>query len=193
MKKLLVMSVISLVVTTGAVQAVVLEGVCLQLLKVTSSHLFKNYLEDRRDIRLQGAPKWYYNNKDEQHICVFASEQGAFEAVEKVREKTRGQMVEKINRILAVVSEDQKNLLVLDQQDRDIVESFKFDADATNFVQRHLDIDRLDYRQNASRVFSRGCLSKQALLDYQKQRLVKLQMAIVDKRAKSAFDELESF
>lgn len=193
MFKLPLLLAISLLLATGPVQAVVLEGICLQLLKVTSSHLFKSYLEDRRDIRLQGAPKWYYNNKDDQHICVYASEQGEFEAVEKVRAKTRGEMVAEINRILAVVSEDQKNLLVVDQQDRDIVESFKFDADITNFVQRHLDIDRLDYRQKASRVFSRGCLSKQALLDYQKQRLVKLQMAIVDKRADSAFDELESF
>lgn len=172
---------------------VVLEGVCLELIKVLSSHLFKNYLENRHEVKLRGAPSWYYKPLDDQHVCVYATAKGDIEAVDKSREKTRSAMMDEINKIMTLVAEEQEKRVIVDAKDKQIVEAFKFDSEVSSFVDRHLEIDRMDYRDKIERAFARGCISKQEIVSYEEKRMHELQLSIINKRSSSAFDELDSF
>jgi hypothetical protein len=193
MKKLAQVLVIAMAAMSFNSQAIILEGICFELLKVLSGHLFKGYLENRDEIKLHGAPSWYYQPLDDQHVCVYSTAKGDLDAVEASRTKTKQAMKEEITRIIKVVTEDQKKLVIVDDQDREIVEAFKFDSNIGDFVDQHLSIDRMDYRDKIDRAFTRGCIAKKDLIAYEEKRLEQLQLEIVDKRSSSAFKELESF
>lgn len=193
MKKQLVILITSslLLISPLSARAFVLEGIAFELLKVLSGHLFKNYLEDMDDVRLQGAPDWYYKKTDTNMICVFSTAKGDFDSVEVVRNKAKNKMQQRLSELVEQTAKTQSESINLKQNEIRMIELFKEDQQLPKFISQGISIDKLEYKEKISRAFARGCIEKQIFFDYQKKRLFKLHKQVMKSRSKSAFDEME--
>lgn len=166
------------------------ESIVLALLKTLSSFLFDQYLQTTVEVKIDGAPSWYYQDESN-YICSFSYRDGDYSQVENLK-------IDLLNYI-------QKDLQTLNDRviyenfgriskpdERQIVDKFKIDRELNQFVRFNIEYKKIEYRDEINRVFGKGCIKKSLFLSYSKDRLRKIDREVSLHREEKAFDELEN-
>ena len=178
-----------------------LEVIILKLVSSLTGYLFEGYLDSIKSINVEGAPSWYGKDHSSKNLYAYGYAKGDMESIEIARNNCHIGMVKKINGIIEVVVYDNfRNLK--DPKEKQLVEEFKKDSNLEVFVTKNMTYEKLDsfeeqkesmfkkYRPAQS--FAGGMIPKQAIIDYQKERLQKIKYEITHYRSNSAEDELDN-
>jgi hypothetical protein len=175
------------------------EAIAIKLLTVLAGYVFENTLAAQESINIQGAPGWYMKPSDSNMIWVYAFVDGGPETVETVEKTLNTRMQQRIEEAIEVIIYDNfRNLK--DPAEIAFVDALKTDPELAVFVRKHIQIHKLEHyqqqrkslftKERPARSFGGAKLPRQALLDYQRERLGKLTRSISLHRADKGFGEL---
>lgn len=167
-----------------------LESLAFALVKTFIAFMFQQHLEHAQSVRIEGAPKWYYQQTVE-HICDSGFAYGRLEAVDAAKADARKQMVMRLNTALETVAyENFRNRT--DPAERALIDQFKKDENLPVFVEGNVIYENIEYRQKRSTAYARVCIPKETLQAYQEERVGKLKKAVTLHHRDRAFDTLDS-
>ncbi|MEF3254496.1 MAG: hypothetical protein K6348_02875 [Deferribacterales bacterium] len=166
-----------------------LEAIAVSLLKTLSSFLFSKMLV-YSDINIQGAPSWYLK-PESAYVCVDTYQEGGIESVEIAKDRTKKLMIKKINEIMEIIVYDNYRNLT-DEGEKLFVKSFLNDEDLPVFVNKNLDYKDIEHQQKRGITFVRGCIDKNVLIEYEKERIGIIRKNLTHKRAEKGFEELDN-
>ena len=179
-----------------------LEAIAIKLVSVLAGFLFEQALVSGEQIRIEGAPAWYYEEKSPQYIYVFSYMEGGLETVEPLKANLALDIEKRFEDIFDFVIYYEQFLDIKDPAEKELIRQFRRDEDLGLFVRRHMRIANITQQDaqegglvrkaRPARSFGSATLSKQALLDYQKERVARLQQRISQERAKKGFDALDA-
>jgi len=152
-------------------------------------HMTKKYLEKMDGIDIKGAPSWYMEPVKNQ-MCVFTYSRGDFGAIEVAKEKARFKMKKKLNDLIEVVVYETRGE-IKNEKEREVVKRFKNDPGLGVFIKKNLDYNKVEYEDKIGTAFIRACIPTKTILFYQKDRLHKINEAVLKVKSKSAFDDLD--
>ncbi|MCA1927741.1 MAG: hypothetical protein LDL13_03695 [Calditerrivibrio sp.] len=166
-----------------------LEAIALSLVKTLSSFLFSKMLV-YSDINIQGAPSWY-QKADSEYVCVSTYNEGGLEAVDVAKDNAKKLLINKINEIIEIVVYDNYRNLQ-DKSEKLFISTFLKDEELPTFVNKNIDYKNIEYIEKSKLAFVRGCIGKDTLLGYEKERIGIIKNKLTHKRADNAFDELDN-
>lgn len=166
-----------------------LEAIITAVVKSLASYLVKYYLESSAGVKIEGAPGWFYKQSENQ-ICVFTYAAGGLAAVDKAKLSAKEKMAASINEIITVMLYD-KFRNISDPKEQKLIQHFGKDDNLPIFVAGTIKYKNIEYKKKQDTAYVKACIENQEILDYQKERLVKLKKALTEKRADDAFGELE--
>ncbi|MCW7752987.1 DUF4374 domain-containing protein [Desulfobotulus sp. H1] len=177
-----------------------LEALAIKLVSVFAGFLFEQALATGNRIQIDGAPSWYYEEKNPQYLYVFAYRDGGLETLDPLRSDLTGEMEKRIQEIVDVVIY-QNFRDVKDPVEQELIRQFSKDDNLSLFVRNHLRMDRIIQEEardagfmrqaRPARAFGSAILAKKALLDYQTERVNRLQKRISQERARKGFEALD--
>jgi hypothetical protein len=166
-----------------------LESLAFALVKTFISFMFQQHLEHMQAVKIEGAPNWYYQQTVD-HICDSGFAYGSLEAVEAAKGEARKQMVMHLkNAMETVVYENFRDRK--DPAERDLIDSFKQDANLPVFVEGSVVYENIEYRDKQATAYTRVCIPKETLQAYQEERVAKLRKAVMLHHRDRAIGELE--
>lgn len=167
-----------------------IEALAFTLFKTYVAFLFTQQLRQQETALIEGAPKWYYQMVDE-HICRSAFAIGDLDAIETAKQRAREGLVQDIDKgVKTVIYEHFSE--VENAAERELIARFESDAMLPQFVDSNARYHNVEYRNEINKGFSRICVQNNNLVNYQKKRLDKIQIAVLEKYRGEAFDELEA-
>ncbi len=167
-----------------------LEALAFTLFKTYVAYLFSQQLRYQETVLIAGAPKWYYQTQDD-HICASGFGVGDLDAVETAKQYARNALVQKLNEgVKTVIYEHFKE--VENPAERELIERFETDAMLPHFIDSSAQYRNVEYHDEVNKGFARICLESNNLVEYQKNRLDKIRIAVLEKYRGEAFDELET-
>jgi len=166
-----------------------LEAIGLSLVKALSSFLFSKMLV-YSDINIQGAPTWF-QKPESAYICISTYQEGDLGSVEIAKDKAKKQMSNKLNEIMEIVVYDNYRNLE-DKSEKAFVKSFLNDEDLPIFVNKNIEFKNIEYVKKVNTTFVRGCISKDNVIEYEKERIELIRKKLTHKRADNAFEELDN-
>lgn len=177
-----------------------LEAIILKLVTTLTGYLFQGYLDSIQSINIEGAPSWYGKVHSSKNVYAYGYAKGGIESIEIARANCRMEMKKKINGLIEIVIYDNfKN--IKDAKEKALINEFKKDPDLEVFIEKnmkfekveHLDEQKEGFFQKArpEQTFAGGMIPKQAIIDYQKDRLEKIKYNLTHFRAGNAEDELD--
>ncbi|MCX8083683.1 MAG: hypothetical protein N3C60_02045 [Calditerrivibrio sp.] len=166
-----------------------LEAIAVSLVKTLSSFLFSKMLV-YSDVNIQGAPSWFHK-PESAYVCVSTYQEGGLESVDIAKDKAKKMMISKINEIMEIVVYDNYRNLE-NKSEKAFVKSFVKDDDLHIFVNKNIDFRNIEYVKKVNITFVRGCVDKNTIIEYEKERIDMIRKKLTHKRADEAFDELES-
>ncbi|TWI77485.1 hypothetical protein LZ24_00295 [Desulfobotulus alkaliphilus] len=177
-----------------------LEAIAIKLVSVFAGFLFEQALMAGDRIQIEGAPAWYYEEKNPGYLYAFAYRDGGLEMLEPLQGDLSLKMEERIQEIVDnVVYKNFRHLS--DPAEKELVHQFRHDRDLHLFVKGHIRIDRITQEDERdagflrqvrrARVFGAAILPKKALLEYQTERINRLQQSISKERARKGFEALD--
>lgn len=166
-----------------------LEAIALSLVKTLSSFLFSKMLV-YSDVKIQGAPSWY-QKADSAYVCVSTYNSGGLEAVEIAKDNAKKILINKINEIMEIVVYDNYRNIE-DKSEKLFIKTFLKDEDLPVFVNKNIDYKNIEYIEKSKLAFVRGCIGKDVILSYEKERIGIIKNKLTHKRAENAFDELDN-
>lgn len=179
-----------------------LEAIAIKLVTVLAGFLFEQALVTGDQIRIEGAPSWYYEEKDPQYIYVFSYMEGGVETLEPLKANLALAMEKRIQEIIDIVIYYEAFQDIKDPAEKELIRQFRRDEDLGLFVRRNLHIPLLTQQEaqeaglirkgRPARSFGAATLPKQALLDYQKDRVSRLKNSISQERARKGFKDLDA-
>lgn len=172
-----------------------LEAVAIKLVSVLAGYLFEQALISQGQVKIDGAPGWYYKETSKKDMYAFSYLEGGYEVVEEMEKRLQDKMGQKVEDMIAVILKkefaDVQNPL-----ERELLDRFRDDKDLPLFIRENLKIEKIEYvepRKGApGRCFAGATLSMQVLFDYQKDRIEKIRYEISHHRADRGFEELDS-
>jgi hypothetical protein len=166
------------------------ESLALALAKAFATYLFKYYVLASPNVKIEGAPSWFYK-ESAQEICVFPYEKGGYETLESIKGKSVTMMTSKIDGITEiVVYENYRNLK--DPKEKEFVKAFMKDSELPVFVRQSMRFRDIIYDKDTYTAFGKACIEKDELVKYQEERLGKLKTALSQERSDKAFEEMDS-
>lgn len=166
-----------------------LEAIAVSLVKTLSSFLFSKMLV-YSDINIQGAPSWF-QQPESAYVCVSTYHEGGLESVEIAKDKAKRLMVSKINEIMEIVVYDNYRNLE-NKSEKAFIKTFLKDDELYIFVNKNLDFKNIEHIKKKQITFVRGCIDKNVIIEYEKERIGIIKYKLTHKRADEAFDELEN-
>lgn len=166
-----------------------LESLAFALVKTLISFMFEQHLEHAQSVRIESAPKWYYQQTVD-HICDSGYAYGRLEAVENAKADARKLMVLRINTAMeSATYENFRNRT--DPTERALIDRFKKDDNLPVFVEGSVVYENVEYQDKSSTAYVRVCIPKEKLIAYQEERVGKLKKAVTQHRRDRAFDALD--
>jgi hypothetical protein len=166
-----------------------LEAIAVSLLKTLSSFLFSKMLV-YSDINIQGAPSWF-QQPDSAYICVSTYQEGGLESVDIAKDKAKRLMASKINEVMEIVVYDNYRNLE-NPSEKVFIKTFLKDEDLPVFVNKNIEFKNIEYVKKVHITFVRGCIDKNTILGYEKERIDLIRKKLSHKRADEAFEELDN-
>lgn len=141
-------------------------------------------------LHVEGAPEWF-NRQSQTEFCSFTHMRGGYGSVKQAKSKAQVNIYNRIQNIVDIAIKENQSK-VRDELEYRLVEGFRNDSNLHGFVARNLIYEGAEYREGIRTAFVKACIPRKVLEDYQKKRLNKISQALSKKRAKDAFDELDS-
>jgi hypothetical protein len=167
-----------------------IESLAFSLVKTLISFMFDQHLENMQSVKLESAPKWYYQQTVD-HICDSGHAYGRLEVLDSAKLTARRQMEHRLKRAMEAVSYE-KYRDRTDPAERALVQRFSTDENLPIFVESSVIYENLAYHDNTGVAYARVCIPKERLVRYQEERVGELVKAVTLHRRDRALDELEA-
>ena len=160
------------------------------MLKTLTSYLFGSYLKAHYgSVEIDGAPSWYGQEPSEA-ICVSTYNKGGLEKLEITKKESKIKLRKKVNHILEIVI--YKNFKNLTPDEEAFLNSIYKDKKLPLFVDANTKFQNIKVDEDKHMVFVRSCLDKQALINYEKNRVKELKKDVTYYKEDKAFNELDN-
>lgn len=170
-------------------------GLALSLGNTLASYLFDVYLRNENSFKLDGAPDWYGRNDDPEYDCAFGYMEGSLASVEPAKlQASKNLTAQQERHVRAVLSSEIAKRKLQNEKEHLLVERFKKDPDLKEFVFSNQHFMKVFYEddEDVRASFVKVCLRREAVIDYQKERLQRITTELSKNRAESAFGELDA-
>ncbi|MEA2049397.1 MAG: hypothetical protein U9O56_01495 [Campylobacterota bacterium] len=160
------------------------------LVETLVKHMFGNFLKEQDKIELDGAPSWYMNSVDDE-MCVFTHKSGGIDYIDITKNNAKLKMIKKINGTIdIVIYENSRN--ITNKKEQAVVDFWKNDSKLPTFVDKNLRYSRVKFEKEIDTTFVRACIPNNIIIDYQKERLVKIKKEVTKFKSNNALDELDN-
>jgi len=160
------------------------------MVETLTKHMTQKYLDNMDGVKIGGAPSWYMEPVKDQ-MCVFTHKKGGFSSIDIAKKNANFKMKKKIDdTIEVVIYENIKN--VKTQKEKDVIKKFKNDTDLPVFIKQNINYSQVTYEDKIQTAFVRACIPSKAILNYQHDRLMDINAAVLNAKSGSAFDSLDS-
>jgi len=167
-----------------------LEGIALSLIKTMLTFMFEQYLHTTQEIKIDGAPPWYYQNEDAK-ICSYSVVDGDYRNIDILKydlSKRVKKEIENINNRVIYENFDKIGSI----EEIQIIEQFQKSGNLRKFVRFNIEYSKIEYEEEVNRVFGKGCIDKNLVISFNKKRLQKIVREISLYKSSKEFYELES-
>jgi len=166
-----------------------IETIALTLAKTLISFMFEQHLEHIESVKIEGAPRWYYQQTTG-HICNSGFATGGFEAINLAKKNARSEMESRINKSIQAVIYN--NYRELDSaKEKMLVKQFSHDENLSTFVESRVIYENIKYETSIKTGFVRVCIDKPTLSSYQSERASKIAKEITLHHKEKALQRLE--
>jgi hypothetical protein len=167
-----------------------LEGLALALLKTLATYMFEGYLHSTDEVKIDGAPGWFYVQEDDQ-MCAFSYTDGSSpNSIERAKATARVLMKREIEALTErTVYKNVRN--VSGSTERRIVKEFSNDRNLPTMIRVEMRYPKISYEDEVNRVFVKGCIPKTTIYNYEKENLKNLTKELSIHRSQDQFRELQ--
>lgn len=166
-----------------------IEVLAFALFKTLAVYLFDRQLRQQDTVRIEGAPRWYYQPVDD-HVCASSYAVGDLEAIAAAKKGARAALAKTVT-VTVDTMVDEQFQHEEDPAARELLARFKEEEGLNAFIAGHVRYRNVEYRKELRKGFVRACVDRESLLDYEHRRLQELQVAVIEKYRAEAFDTLE--
>lgn len=167
-----------------------LEALAFALFKTFVVYMFDQHLRQQDIVKIEGAPPWYYQSKED-HVCASGFAKGDFDAIEKARHRAQDALVQLIDDATEAMIYEHFRANT-NPAERELVKRFESDEALPRFVKAKTRFHNVEYYEEVNKAFARNCVDRSSLLSYERERLQKIHVAVIEKYRHEAFDELEA-
>ena len=167
-----------------------LESLAFALFKTFIVYLFDQNLRQRDTVKIEGAPRWYYQDQADQ-VCASGYAKGSFEAIEQARHRAQEALAQRIDQATKMMIHEEFRISD-NPAERELVKRFETDEALPQLVNAKSQFHNTKYREATHEAFARSCIDRSNLLGYEKERIEKLRIEVVEQYRRRAFGELES-
>lgn len=167
-----------------------LEGIALSLINTLISFMFEQYLHTTQEIKIDGAPSWYYqeNNKN---ICSYTYLNGEFYNIDLLKLKLSQKLEKKLININdKVIYQNFDKISSIEE--KEIINSFKRNMNFNDFIRFNITFAKIEYEKDVNKLFGKGCIDKKTILSYNKTELRKIIKSVSLYKSEKEFQELKS-
>jgi len=166
-----------------------LEGLALSLVKTLATFLFDKYLRSTEQVKVDGAPSWYYTQEDRK-VCTYTFIDGDYRYIDYAKQLNRKAMEKEIQSITEKTIYENMSY-VKGERELSIVNNFRKDRELPTFVKAKIEYPKISYENEVNRVFVKGCIDKEVIYNYEKRKLQAITKSISLYHSNSAFDEMD--
>jgi len=166
-----------------------IESLALVLVKTLVSFMFEQHLESMASIQIDGAPKWYQQQTNN-NICESSYAHGKLDSIERAKLDAISQLIKRINySTKSVANEYYKS--ITDSTERELVKRFSEDNKLTTFVQSAASFENIEYQEERNTTYVRACISKESMANYQSNRTREISHELTGHRYRAASKKLD--
>jgi hypothetical protein len=166
-----------------------LESLAFALVKAFITFMFEQHLENMQSVKLEGTPGWYAQ-QTKNHICESGYASGSLQAVDASKANARISMAKRIQQAMeSVAYESYRNRA--EPTEQALIKQFTVDTNLPAFINASVVYENIEYREKSMLAFTRVCISKERMVNYQKERVTLLSKNISIYRRTRSMDELE--
>lgn len=167
-----------------------LESLAFALAKSLIVFMFDTHLENLQSVKIQGAPSWYAQQTVD-HVCDSGFAKGSLNAVDQSKKSAQLSMKKRIeNSLQAVVYNSYRDRTANDELE--LIQGFIKDRNLQTFINANLIYENIEYREKSSTAFTRACITKESMLTYQQERLIKLAKTLSLHRRDKSINDLDA-
>jgi len=167
-----------------------LEGIALTIIKTMVSFMFEQYLYTVKDVNIENAPNWYYQQESEK-ICSFSVIDGDYKNIDILKLELLGKLQKEIQDINdRVIYENFDKISSV--KEKNIIIKFKNSKNLKNFVRFNIEYNKIEYKLDVNRVFGKSCIDKNLILSFNKKRLQQIVKEVSLYKSSIEFNELDS-
>jgi hypothetical protein len=167
-----------------------LEALAFALVKTFITFMFEQHLENMQSVKLDGAPAWYAQ-QTRNHICESGYALGGLNAVDVSKANARTSMAKRIEQAMeSVAYESYRNRT--EPTEQALVKQFTVDANLPTFINASVIYENIEYREKNSIAYTRVCIPKERMVNYQEERVTLLAKSLSIERRNRGMEELDS-
>ena len=176
------------------------EIIALKLIATLTGFLFEGYLDTFKTVEIEGAPSWYQKSSGSQILLGYGYESGGIKSIDIAKDNCKKDLINKINKSVQISIEDNFKH-IKNPKEKEIVRLFATDSNLQIFVDKNLKFEKIEHTEDQEKgIFQKkqtaqtfvGCaVSKQSIVDYEKERLLAISKAVINFKSEKAIEELE--
>ena len=153
----------------------------LLIIKSTGSYLFGKLWESKSSIQIEGAPSWFYEQKDDDLDCESIFYRGDVSTIKEAEKAAiQGLVSRQKLRFSEVLNDTLEQRPNLDSQEKLLLMRLDDERDLESFVQSKRQITDIEHDKSSNPVgtYVRVCIEKKVLTDYHTRRTTRLSAEI---------------
>ena len=165
------------------------ETIAFGLISTCINFIFDTAILRTSTIEIDGSPNWYEKQGEPKSFYVSSYCDGDIDAVDCAENAARKEII--------IVIEDafdqavEKSFKHYKGKEREFIEKMQKDKKLPLFVKRNIIFQNIKYDKELHRAFVRGYITYAALEEYEKDRIGKVKMEVLDYQYEEMMDELE--
>jgi len=165
------------------------ETIAFGLISTCINFIFDTAILRTSTIEIDGSPNWYEKQGEPKAFYVSSFCDGDIDAVDCAKEGAKKEIV--------IIIEDafdqavEKSFQNYQGKERSFIEKMQKDKDLPLFVKRNIKFQNLKYDKELQRAFARGYITYAALEEYEKDRIGKVKMEVLDYHYDEMMEELD--
>ena len=160
------------------------------VVETLAKHMTQKFLDNMDGVKIGGAPSWYMEPTKDQ-MCVFAHDTGSLNSIDIAKENAHFKMTKKIEGIIDIVVYDTVSQ-AQDAKSKEVLHQFKKDSNLDTFVKKNMNFSKTTYEDKIKTAFVRACIPTQVVQDYQQNRLMGINSAVLNQKSTSAFESMDN-
>ena len=165
--------------------------IAVAAIKAITCYLTTSYMKAHfGSIDIEGAPFWYGRESSEE-ICVSDATKGGLIEIDREKNRVKIKLQNKLSDIVSYAIHTNKQFSHLKPDEEKFLNSIIKDKKLKWFVDKNGYYKNIKTDENKNMIFIRMCVTKNAFIQYEKNRIKNLQKEISMYKAGKEFDELE--